>query len=412
MRAEQNSQRSTTNDLIDQNNAVRQDLANENAALLDKVKTLKYELSNLSHLQGRSNEQLEAINVTRRLKERSPSAYSQPIPPSQPWCPAGFDNTAMFQSLLESLDRSINLQTANAKDHYISSAKVYDGINPEEFGPWLDEVSTLSNITYKTDTEIALCTSKGDLHQEINKMMECNYGWNTIKSKLRAKYSDYGTPDMAIHKLSTFKQGSDKMHRYIFKFGRLVEHAHNIKAHDTTSKILSPTFIAGITNSHIRHKLRWGSSGKTLKEVYADALYQDQLQTLRSVDFPETAPVSHVDINAIDKDTCKKCLKAGHWARNCTATVKGNDHGFDTQHGQSSDSQLSADIRALIKTLSDIYSQGKFFPNMSHIQNAQNTPNTPSHKRHGQFPQHNHRNNHENTNRGSNAFSNIRTSHI
>ena len=241
-------------------------------------------------------------------------------------------------------------------------------------------------------------------------MVECNYGWNTIKSKLRAKYSDYGTPDMAIHKLSTFKQGSDKLHRYIYKFGRLVEHAHNIKAHDPTSKILSPTFIAGITNSHIRHKLRQGSSGKTLKEVYADALYQDQLQTLRSVDIPETAPVSHVDINAIDRDTCKKCLKPGHWARNCTATVKGNDHVFDTQHGQSSDSQLSADIRALIKTLSDIYSQGKFFPNMSHTQNAQNTPNTHSHKRHGQFPQHNHRNNHENTNRGSNAFSNSRTS--
>ena len=91
-------------------------------------------------------------------------------------------------------------------------------------------------------------------------------------------------------------------------------------------------------------------------------------------------------INAIDRDTCKKCLKADHWARNCTATAKGNDHVFDTQHGQSSDSQLPADIRVFIKTLSDIYYQGKFFPNMSHNQNAQNTPNTPSHKRHGQFP--------------------------
>ena len=51
--AELNSQRSTTNDLIDQNNAVRQDLANENAALLDKVKTLECELSNLSYLSYR-----------------------------------------------------------------------------------------------------------------------------------------------------------------------------------------------------------------------------------------------------------------------------------------------------------------------------------------------------------------------
>ena len=251
---------------------------------------------------------------------------------------------------------------------------------------------------------------KGYIQQEIKEMEECNYGWNTMKSKLGAKYFHYGTQDMAIHKLSTFKQGSDKMHRYIIKFGRLVEHAHNIKAHDPTSKILSPTFIAGMTNSHIRHKLRQGSSGKTMKEVYADALYQDPLQTLRSVDFSETAPFSHVDINAIDRDTCKKCLKAGHWARNCTATVKGNDHVLDTQYGQSSDSQLSAAMRALIKTLSDIYSQGKFFPNMPHTQNAQNTPNTLSHKRHSQFPQHNHRNTHENTNRCSNAFSNIRTS--
>ena len=193
MRAELNSQRSTTNDLIDQNNAVRQDLANENATLLDKIKTLECELSNLSHLKGRSSEQLEAIIVTRRLTDRSPSALSQPIPSSQPCCPAGFDNTAMFQPLLESLDRSINLQTANAKDHNINSAKVYDGINPEEFCPWLDEVSRLSNITHKTDIEIALWTLKGDFHQEINEMMECNYGWNSMKSKLRTKYSDYGT---------------------------------------------------------------------------------------------------------------------------------------------------------------------------------------------------------------------------
>ena len=74
---------------------------------------------------GLMNKQ-EAINVTRRITDRSPSVYSQPIPSSQPWCPAGFDNTAIFQPLLESLDRSINLQTVNAKDHYISSAKVYD----------------------------------------------------------------------------------------------------------------------------------------------------------------------------------------------------------------------------------------------------------------------------------------------
>ena len=47
LRAELNSQRLTTNDHIDQNNAIRQDLANENAALLDKVKTFEYELSNL-----------------------------------------------------------------------------------------------------------------------------------------------------------------------------------------------------------------------------------------------------------------------------------------------------------------------------------------------------------------------------
>ena len=164
------------------------------------------------------------------------------------------------------------------------------------------------------------------------------------------------------------------MHRYIFKFGRLIDHVHNIKAHDPTSKILSPTFIAGITNSHRRHKLRWGSSGKTLKEVYADALYQDQLQTLRSVDFPETAPVSHVDINAIDMDTCKKCLKAGHWARNCTATVKGNDHDLDTQYGKTSDSQLSTDIRALTKTLSDIY--------LSKVNSSEMCPLSKMHKTH------------------------------
>ena len=119
LRAELNSQRLTTNDLIDQNNAVRQDLANENAALHDKVKHLNVNLVTYPTLT------VGLMNNWKPLMSQEDSLIDPPLP--------------------------------------------------------------VHNHHPQKHIETALCTSKGDLHQEINEMVECNYGWNTMKSKLRTK---------------------------------------------------------------------------------------------------------------------------------------------------------------------------------------------------------------------------------
>ena len=46
------------------------------------------------------------------------------------------------------------------------------------------------------------------------------------------------------------------MHKYIAKFGDMVEHAYSIKATDRVSAILASNFIEGVQNPHFKNKPR------------------------------------------------------------------------------------------------------------------------------------------------------------
>ena len=51
---------------------------------------------------------------------------------------------------------------------------------------------------------------------------------------------------MAKHKLTQLKQSELPMHKYIIKFGDMVEHAYNIKATKSASVILASNFFESV----------------------------------------------------------------------------------------------------------------------------------------------------------------------
>ena len=66
---------------------------------------------------------------------------------------------------------NLEQNTALYKEHYISSAKTYDGKDPKEFNNWLDNVNRLSRISGNNQLDVAIETSIGQLHKYISELV-------------------------------------------------------------------------------------------------------------------------------------------------------------------------------------------------------------------------------------------------
>ena len=206
-----------------------------------------------------------------------------------------------FQLQNEIISQSLEQNKTSAKEHYISSAKTFDGKNPKEFNDWLENVNRLSRISGKDLLEVALVTSTGHFHKYISELMGLGFDWKVIKSKTQERFSEFGSSIVAQNKLS-FTQNTMVMHEYISEFTSIMEHAHSIKPTDTASAILASNFIDGIQNPYIKNKLR-SYTTQNLSELYGFALKEDQKQKIRELDFgtnsSQQQTIAHCDINAI-----------------------------------------------------------------------------------------------------------------
>ena len=96
--------------------------------------------------------------------------------------------------MIDKFDKSLKMQTttlqqasASAKEHYISSAKTYDGTDCKKFSNWLESVCRLSRISSKDLIEVALATSTGPLHKHISELMALGINWDVIKNKVQER---------------------------------------------------------------------------------------------------------------------------------------------------------------------------------------------------------------------------------
>ena len=107
------------------------------------------------------------------------------------------------------------------------------------------------------------------------------------------------------------------MYEYTSKFTDLVEHAHNLQPTDTASTILVSNFIEGITNPHIKNKLK-SFKISNLQDIFTFALQEDEKQKIRALEFEDKSDtIAQCDVNAIKGNTCYKYGGEGHFIKDC-----------------------------------------------------------------------------------------------
>ena len=131
--------------------------------------------------------------------------------------------------------------------------------------------------------EVALAISRGNLYKFISKLASSGLSWLPMKAHLQERFSECGSVTMAKHKLTQLKQSELPIHKYITKFGDMVEHAYSIKATDGASVILASNFNGGVQNPHVQNKLR-SCQVKNLKDIFGHAVQEDQKQKIRALD--------------------------------------------------------------------------------------------------------------------------------
>ena len=97
-----------------------------------------------------------------------------------------FEKSILIQN--SAIVQSLQQNRASSKEHYISSAKTYDGKDPKEFNGWLDSVTRLSRISDKELIEVAVATSTGQLHKYISELMGLGLNWDAIKGMIQERF--------------------------------------------------------------------------------------------------------------------------------------------------------------------------------------------------------------------------------
>ena len=262
------------------------------ATMASKITTLQGNLVTADALKTQDSQTIQMLQQRLQLFE---GANQTPAHVATTPCDPLANHSLLYnQSLvlnsmvdvMDKFDKSLNMQTATlkqtsatAKEHYISSAKTYDGKDCNEFSNWLDSVYRLSRISEKDLIEVALATSTGSLHKHISELMALGIHWEVIKNKVQERFSEFGSPIVAQSKLSSFTQGTMAMHDYISEFTDLVEHAHQIKPSDNGSHLFATQFIQGISNLYIKSRLRFLISQNqlhNLSELFGFALQEDK----------------------------------------------------------------------------------------------------------------------------------------
>ena len=211
-----------------------------------------------------------------------------------------FEKSLTLQN--NAIQESLALSANSFREHYLSTAKPCDEKDPKEFEHWLDYVQRLATLAKKSPDDVAPVTSRGSLHRCVREPHNNGSTWEAIKTQLQGTFTDYGSSTMARHRLPHFKQNDMPMHEYISKFANLEEHAYGLSPTAQGSFILASTFIQGIMSSHIRNMLR-SCKAQSLKDVFSQAILEDQQQKLRALDFetPRADSISHCEAKCHQK---------------------------------------------------------------------------------------------------------------
>ena len=201
--------------------------------------------------------QLSTLNSQPHSYTTSPP--QQPQPTYQPHSPMWQNNAPqpsyINNTIVEILNQSILQQAQTSKEQFLNNAKTCDGSNPKDFESWLEEIYRLSEVTGKTNIEVATFTSRGSLYNHIKELQNNKHEWDVIKQKLLERFSEFGSAIMAKHKLNTLKQNDTPMHGYISKCTCLTRHAYNMDPSTLPTEMLILPFIDSLPSPFIKSKI-------------------------------------------------------------------------------------------------------------------------------------------------------------
>ena len=171
--------------------------------------------------------------------------------------------------------------------------------------------------------------------------------------------------DHGKHKLTQLKQSELSIHKYIVKFGDMVEHAYSIKVTDSASVILASNFIEGVQNPHVKNKLK-SYQVKNLKDIFGHVIQEDQKQKIGALDFranPQLETTPNCSINAIRDKGCFKCCSKDHFVKDCPLSQPDNiahkGHYMDHRNAHHNDSTTDKVMEPLTRLFTDLVVQLK-----------------------------------------------------
>ena len=324
----------------------------------------------IQKIQATSDQQIAKYVESIQLLQQKVQTLQQSNPntPHMPDYNQPINNETVISLLSSTIEHTLKQNTALHKEHYISSAKTYDGKDPKEFNKWLDNVDRISRILNRDHLDIAISTSVGQLYKYISELTDSGLNWDMIKPLVQERFSECGSSIIARNKLTSLAQETRVMHEYISEFSSLMEHAHGIKPTDPKSKILASNFIDGIQNPYIKNKLRM-QDPDNLSALYSFAIKEDQRQKIRELDFGKSSSQASAqcDINAIKGSGCYKCGSNDHFIKDCPLNrEKDSDlthgpqkHYKDYRSKSHDENSMEKSIQAITDLLKSLLKQNK-----------------------------------------------------
>ena len=170
-------------------------------------------------------------------------------------------------------------------DHIFASIPIYDGINREEFFPWLDWLEAACYYCGRDIKTEALGRSAGPV-QNVIMALPHNKSWSAVREELKRCFSDQISLGHTAAQLENMTQKpNEPLQLYIYHYSKLHKAVTQKNAcHDTDpSRWLK--FLTSITNTSIADKVtRSKTMPNNLQQCFEKALeYEASFQLSKGV---------------------------------------------------------------------------------------------------------------------------------